>query len=454
MKKEPEKPDEIKIRDMEGVELHSVKVNSIRANKYNCNVMDEAEYTALVADLKQMGNPEGITPIVVRELDQMEKKAIFELIDGEHRWNAAKELKWERLPAMVFPKGTITQQQALVLNFKVNRQRGSHDPFKEAKFYHYLTVNQQQTQKDVGKLLNLDPSTISKRISILNLDPKALNHLPKGVELPVSVLEVVAQGPSLQQQQDLVEMYRSYGYTVENLETEVRQMKFEIKEAEKFKNKIDHSKVKKCPTCKLPPNTEMEPCFTPNDGIKYFQCENRHIWDGKTGKKIEEKDYKPAGSGSGDSGTGKSSEATESKTPSMVRCFRGTHSEEELNAAVRKMLKKAVVHFIDKCTRLEMHIGGDYYSPSNIEFNTAYGTRLSIKSDQGLLSIKSEPKTYKDGVSTAKVDVFEPAVTQKDGTKKAEKLFELLMNNLLTFGVKSKKKEDKKKGKNKKAAKK
>ncbi len=83
-----------------------IEVDKIEPNKFNPNVMPEAEYQALKQDMLVHG-VNGVDPILVSikkifygsgPLTSAEFSGDqYVVIDGEHRWQVAKELGWKEI---------------------------------------------------------------------------------------------------------------------------------------------------------------------------------------------------------------------------------------------------------------------------------------------------------------------------------------------------------------------
>lgn len=74
------------------------------------------------AELKASIEKNGfVIPILVRPVADGK----FELIDGEHRIKIVKEMKWEKIPAIIT---TTDEKKAAVLNFLANTARGTQNP--------------------------------------------------------------------------------------------------------------------------------------------------------------------------------------------------------------------------------------------------------------------------------------------------------------------------------------
>jgi hypothetical protein len=73
------------------MEVEKIDVEKIKPNEYNPNVMDKRIYNTLVQNIKRFG--EMSQPILVRPLTD----GTFVIIDGFHRWSAAKDAGLESI---------------------------------------------------------------------------------------------------------------------------------------------------------------------------------------------------------------------------------------------------------------------------------------------------------------------------------------------------------------------
>jgi len=91
-----------------------VPIDSIHPNPYNPNRQSEHEFGLL---LKSMTDDGFTQPVLVQEQTK-------EIIDGEHRWRAARKLGFKEIP-VVFT--TMTPEQMRVATLRHNRARGEED---------------------------------------------------------------------------------------------------------------------------------------------------------------------------------------------------------------------------------------------------------------------------------------------------------------------------------------
>ncbi|MCS7114104.1 MAG: ParB N-terminal domain-containing protein [Nitrososphaerota archaeon] len=102
--------------------LGMLPVESVRPNRWNVNVLPSVEYARLKAVMRISG-PERTEPIVVRKAED----GAWEIVNGEQRWKAAKELGWKAIPALEV-EGKGEAAKFLCLSF--NAVRGHIDLVK------------------------------------------------------------------------------------------------------------------------------------------------------------------------------------------------------------------------------------------------------------------------------------------------------------------------------------
>ncbi len=91
-------------------------------NPWNPNVQSKVEFEKLLNSIKRFGFT---IPVVVRELGDR-----YQIVDGEHRWRAAKSLRMDRIPARNI--GTVPDDVAKQLTVIFNELSGSPDEVRLA----------------------------------------------------------------------------------------------------------------------------------------------------------------------------------------------------------------------------------------------------------------------------------------------------------------------------------
>lgn len=99
---------------LQRLEIVYVPIDSIKPNRYNPNRQDEKEFKMLQESMSEDGFTQ---PIVVQ-------KATNEIVDGEHRWRAARAKGYETVPVVFV---NMTEEQMRISTLRHNRARGAED---------------------------------------------------------------------------------------------------------------------------------------------------------------------------------------------------------------------------------------------------------------------------------------------------------------------------------------
>lgn len=105
---------EKRARALQRLEVVYVPVDSIRPNKYNSNVQSARDFELLCKSIQEDGFDQ---PVIVH-------KATSEIVDGEHRWRAAKRVGMVELP-VVF--SDMDEVQRRIATLRHNRARGDEE---------------------------------------------------------------------------------------------------------------------------------------------------------------------------------------------------------------------------------------------------------------------------------------------------------------------------------------
>lgn len=139
-----------------------VNIDHIVPNPWNPNVQNEAMFQKEINSIKELGM---LGSILVRDFAGM-----YQILDGEHRWKAAKELGYTEM--VVETMGEIEDNQAKLLTILLNNLRGKDDIEKRAKIYQELEQGQlqllpfsEQEIENEKKLIEFDFSQYDKEKS-------------------------------------------------------------------------------------------------------------------------------------------------------------------------------------------------------------------------------------------------------------------------------------------------
>ena len=144
------------------MKIEEIKVEELIPDVLNPNEMSKKEFRALKSEIKKRGF---LVPIVMRE-DKSKKV----LIDGEHRWLAAKELKFKTVPCINLKD--ISESEARVVLVNLNRIKGKINP---VGFAHLIeAVKTEDIIKNLPSAFHMDEKELK--------DLEFLKSIPSGKE--------------------------------------------------------------------------------------------------------------------------------------------------------------------------------------------------------------------------------------------------------------------------------
>src|SRR5437868_9905555 len=152
--------------------LKSIPVTQITRNpfqprhEFNTEDLSELQESLSASELLQ--------PITVR---RRFGKDGFELIAGERRLRAAKNLGWKEIPAII---KEIDDRTLLTLALVENLQRTDLNPIEEGEGYYQLTNQFGLTQQQSTETVSKDRTTIANMLRLLQLPESARRLLQEG----------------------------------------------------------------------------------------------------------------------------------------------------------------------------------------------------------------------------------------------------------------------------------
>lgn len=174
-----------------------VPIDSIQPNDWNPNVEDSITFNEVVENIRTYGFKD---PLEVVEVD-----GIYRIIDGEHRWKAAKIIGLPELPVVIvdFPED-IQKMQTV----KANVLRGKLDPVKFTRLFNEL--QKKYGQEKLRKLLGL----AQKDALFRQLLKKVGANLPDEMKR-----EIEKRGEKIRNVEDLAaviqSLYAKFGGTID-----------------------------------------------------------------------------------------------------------------------------------------------------------------------------------------------------------------------------------------------
>ncbi len=140
-------------------EIESIPVEMIQPNPFQPRVeFDQESLNELAQSIAEHGI---LHPVIVREVEDG-----YQLIVGERRLRACKQLGWQAIPSMIKElSDKVAGEMALIENL----QRRDLHFFEEAEGYLRLLQDFDLTQEELAKRLGKSQSSIANRLRILKL---------------------------------------------------------------------------------------------------------------------------------------------------------------------------------------------------------------------------------------------------------------------------------------------
>ncbi|HTT67252.1 MAG TPA: ParB/RepB/Spo0J family partition protein [Gemmatimonadales bacterium] len=146
--------------------LRDLPIETVEPNRFQPR---RAMDPAALAELKQSIAASGLLqPVIVRQIE-----AGYELVAGERRWRAARELGWKKIPAVV---RDVDDRTLLTLALVENLQRASLSAIEEAEGYDRLASDFKLSHAAIAEAVGRDRSTVANAVRLLKL-PKSVQQL-------------------------------------------------------------------------------------------------------------------------------------------------------------------------------------------------------------------------------------------------------------------------------------
>lgn len=153
--------------------------------------IDPAELARLADSVRRRGV---LQPLRVQWLPE---RGFWMLVAGERRWQAAIAAGLMAVPA-VRANAALTEAEALAEQLAEQLLRADLDPIEQARAYRRLIVLSGWTQQRLCAECQLEPSTVSRTLRLLDLDPAVQVDVAAGRIVPAAAAELVrlpAGGP-------------------------------------------------------------------------------------------------------------------------------------------------------------------------------------------------------------------------------------------------------------------
>lgn len=172
----------------------------------------QSELDALAQSIKEHG--------ILQPLVAQKRNDRYELIAGERRLRAAKQLQLKTVPVIV---RSFDEQQSLELALIENIQREQLNPVETAAAYQKLLSQFNLMPKDIAKRVGRDQSTIKNTIRLLKLPLEAKRALAEG-DISEGHARTILATPQ-DKQAELLDAILSHDWTVRRAEEFARDSK-------------------------------------------------------------------------------------------------------------------------------------------------------------------------------------------------------------------------------------
>ncbi|EMI72411.1 ParB/RepB/Spo0J family partition protein [Leptospira noguchii] len=158
-----------------------IQLSDIVLNPYQPRVFGKEEVSDLVESMKRLGL---IEPIVVRKSGKK-----YQIVAGERRYQAAKILKWNTIPAI---ETSASEDKCFEMALAENEKRKSLNPWEVGRAIQFLRKEKKKTAEEVSKILGFTERYVKQLSSIARLDQKSVADLIKsGRDTSVKNLETL-----------------------------------------------------------------------------------------------------------------------------------------------------------------------------------------------------------------------------------------------------------------------
>jgi len=161
--------------------------------------------------MKSFSEDGQLHPITVRPLPD----GRYEIIDGLHRFEAAKRLKWKDIEANVISADDL---EAKFLALKANIIRRSLEPVDEGNLIYRIMVKHKLTEKQVAEKLGVSTEWVSKRLALVLKVHEEVRKLVAEGKLSLGHAVVISKIKDLNKQVKFAKLILKNNWTVKQTE--------------------------------------------------------------------------------------------------------------------------------------------------------------------------------------------------------------------------------------------
>ncbi|MFH1783579.1 MAG: ParB/RepB/Spo0J family partition protein [bacterium] len=191
-----------------------IKIERIKTSKYQPRQkFDQKKIDELSDSIREKGV---IQPILVRTCGNQ-----YELIAGERRWRAVKQLGLPEIPAIV---KDVSDRDMFEISLIENIQREELNALEEAEAYRQLIEDFGLTQEELSGRIGKDRSSIANILRLLKL-PDGIKHLMVDGLISAGHARTILSLETLKKQEYLVKRIVKHHLTVRQAEDIVKKVK-------------------------------------------------------------------------------------------------------------------------------------------------------------------------------------------------------------------------------------
>jgi ParB family chromosome partitioning protein len=196
--------------------IREIDIDALQPGRFQPRMnFDTARHEDLVSSIKEKGI---MQPLIVRPLKGSGDQQ-YELIAGERRHRALKELGHVKVPVII---RDVKDEEALELSLIENIQRQELNSIEEAHAYERLINEFGLSQDDVSKAVGKDRSTIANVLRLLKLPLVVQDYVSRGT-ITAGHARALVSIDDKKQQLTIAERVAKNGLSVREVESLVKK---------------------------------------------------------------------------------------------------------------------------------------------------------------------------------------------------------------------------------------
>ncbi len=166
-----------------------------------------------------------IQPLTVRKLDS----GYYEIVAGERRWRAAKEVGLLEIPVLIIE---ADDRKVMEIGLIENLQREDLNPVEEARGYQVLMEDYNLTQEQVAERMGKSRPAIANALRLLGLTDKILDMVADGT-ISAGHGRTLLSAPNERMMEEVAELILKHDLSVRRTEETIKAMKKVLDQPEK-----------------------------------------------------------------------------------------------------------------------------------------------------------------------------------------------------------------------------